>query len=198
MSAKRLGVEALVILVLVLVGAGTWWWKDREAAGRLGRLEETCRAQVTAARAESEAWAGSVAAGEATAVFHAFAAGVQPAVLAGRRDSLDQAVTALLALPGVAAVHVLGADGEVLATSDRKLLATGRLDARDAWVLATTDLTIRPSDHPGVTDVAAPVIGAAGPAGYLWMSYRTDEIRDAAKPKGASPPGETAGESHRI
>jgi hypothetical protein len=188
MSAKRVGVEALIIVILVLAGAGIWWWKDRELGTRLSAQEESCRAEVALVRKQAETWATRLAASEATAAFRAFAAGVQPAVLTGRRDNLDQAVTALLEVPGIDAVHVVNAQGEVLASSDRKLLTTGSIGERGAWVLATTDLTARPGDRLGVTQLAAPVVGAAGPAGYLWIGYRTGEVRDAARPPGFGPP----------
>lgn len=184
MSAKRVGVEALIILVLVLAGLGVWWWKDRETANRLAQEERLCQVQVADLREQAETWARDLASGQATAVFRAFAAGVQPAVLADRRESLDQAVTSLLGLPGIEAAHILAADGEVLASSDKKLITTGRIDERGAWVLATTELTTRPGDRPDVTEVAAPVVGAAGPAGFLRISYRTGPLVDAARPEG--------------
>ena len=200
MSAKRVGIQALLILVLVLAGAGIWWWKERELGQGLADRERSCQAEVTLAHRQAEAWASRLAASEATAAFRAFASGIQPAILAGRRDSLEQAVTALLELPGIDSVHVLGAQGDVLATSDRKLATTGQVGERGAWVLATTALTVRPSDRPGVTELAAPVVGAAGPAGYLWIGYRTTQVRDDARLGPAEPPAPGAGdgESHRI
>jgi hypothetical protein len=184
MSAKRVGVEILIVLVLALAGAGLWWGQDRRHASRLAQERSLCRVHVASLREQAERWADGLAAGEAAAAFRAFAAGVQPAVLSGRRESVEQAVTALLELPGIDAVHVLGADGAVLAGSDRKLLTTGRVDERGAWVLATTALTTRAGDRPGVVELAAPVVGAAGPAGFLWIGYRTGRVRDAARPEG--------------
>lgn len=188
MNAKRVGVEALIIVILILAAAGIWWWKERELGTRLSEEAESCRGEVALVHKQGEAWATRLAASEATAAFRAFAAGVQPAVLTGRRDNLDQAVSALLDVPGIDAVHIVNAQGEILASSDRKLLATGQIGERGAWVLATTALTTRAGDRPGVTELAAPVVGAAGPAGFLWIGYRTGAVRDAARPPGYGPP----------
>ena len=108
--------------------------------------------------------------------------GIHPLVLPERADTLDQAVAALLELPAVEGVHVVAADGRVLASSDRKLETTGVLDERDRWVLATTELTTREGDRPGVVQLAAPIVGPAGPAGYLWLAYDAEAAREAARP----------------
>ena len=202
MSAKRVGVETLLIVVLVLAGAAIWWWKERELGNRLADRKQSCQTEVALAHRQADAWATRLAASEATAAFRAFAAGVQPAILAGRRNSLDQAVTALLELASIDSVHVLNARGDVLATSDRKLSTTGHVGERGAWVLATTALTVRPGERPGVTEIAGPIVGAAGPAGFLWIGYRTGQVRDAARLGPAEPPGAVPGagegDSHRI
>lgn len=188
MNGKRFGIEALLIAVLLLAVAGVWWFMDRRAAGEREQLEMGWESRVAAAEAETGRWTEALAEGEARAVFRAFAAGIHPQVLPERRESLDQAVAALLELPAVAGVHVLGADGRVLASSDRKLQTTGRLDDRDAWVLETGELTLREGDRAGVVQLAAPIVGPAGPAGYLWLAYDTAAARDAARPMGPPAP----------
>lgn len=184
MSAKRIGAEVVIIVLLVVVVIGVWWWKDRAAAAAVTEEREVCAAQVTAAGEQAEMWAAALAEGEARAVLRAFAAGVLPAVLAGRAESLDQAVGSLLESPGVAAVHVFGLDGTVLASSDRKLTTTGKLPAGAGWVVETTEVTVRPGAAPGTLELAAPLGGATGPAGYLWLQYRTGAVADAARPEG--------------
>lgn len=182
MNGKRFGIEALIIAILLVALAGVWWFKDRRAAGERERLEAAWGERVAAAEAATASWTGALAAGEANAVFRAFAAGIHPLVLPERADSLDQAVAALLDLPAVEGVHVVAADGRVLASSDRKLETTGRLDERDAWVLATTALTTREGDRPGVVQLAAPIVGPSGPAGYLWLAYDAEAAREAGRP----------------
>ena len=190
MQGKRLGIEALIIAVLLVALIGVWWFMDRRAASERERLEAAWEARTAAAEAETARWTEALAAGEATAVFRAFAAGIHPQVLPERRDSLDQAVAALLELPAVEGVHVLAADGRVLASSDRKLQATGRLDDRDAWVLETTALDAREGARAGVVQLASPIVGPAGPAGFLWLAYDTEAARGATRPMA---PPEAAG-----
>jgi len=181
MNGKRFGIEALIIAILLIALVGVWWFMDRRAAGERERLETAWEERVAAAEAETARWTEALAAGEATAVFRAFAAGIHPLVLPERPDSLDQAVAALLELPAIEGVHVVAADGRVLASSDRKLETTGRLDERDAWVLATTALTTREGDRPGVVQLAAPIVGPSGPSGYLWLAYDAEGAREAAR-----------------
>jgi hypothetical protein len=192
MSAKRIGAEVVIIVVLVIALIGVWWWKDRAAAAAVTEERVVCEAQTTAAGEQAEMWAASLAEGEAQAVLRAFAAGVLPATLAGRMESLDQAVGSLLELPGVAAAHVVGSDGAVLASSDRKLTTTGTLPESARWVLETIAPTTRPGATEGTLELAAPLGGAAGPAGYLWLEYRTGAVADAARPEGAGATAETA------
>ncbi len=182
MNGKRFGIEALIVAVLLVAVAGVWWFKDRGAESERERLEAAWQEQVAAAEATTGSWTEALAAGEATAVFRAFAAGIHPLVLPERADSLDQAVAALLELPAVEGVHVVAADGRILASSDRKLETTGRLDERDAWILETAALTTREGDRAGVVQLAAPIVGPAGPAGYLWLAYDSEAAREAARP----------------
>lgn len=183
---KRLGIEALIVVVLLLAIAGVWWFMDRRAAGERAELETAWQEQAAAAEVETARWTEALATDQATAVFRAFAAGIHPLVLPERRDSLDQAVAGLLELPGIEGVHLVAPDGQVLASSDRKLLTTGRLDPRDAWVLETSGLATRRADTPGVIELASPVVGPSGPAGFLWLAYDVEGARDAART--AEPP----------
>jgi hypothetical protein len=184
MNGKRFGIEALIIVVLLLTIASVWWVMDRRAADEREQLEMAWESRAAAAEAATARWTEALAEGEATAVFRAFAAGIHPLVLPERRDTLDQAVAALLELPAIEGVHVLGDDGRVLASSDRKLQTTGRLDDRDAWVLETTELTAREGARAGVVQIASPIVGPSGPAGFLWLAYDAEAARTAARPAG--------------
>lgn len=180
MSAKRLGIEALLILVLAAVGAGIWWLKDRQMASR----ERACESRLAALADDASSWARAVAAGEAETAFRAFAAGVAPAVLAGRQDTLEQAKKSLLEIPGVSFIHILAADGSVLASSDEKLTVTGKVGPDAAWVLATNGLARRSGGRPGTVELAAPVVGPTGPVGFLWMGYETGRAVEKTRPPG--------------
>lgn len=193
MNTKRLGIEVLIIAVLVLALVGLWWYMGHRADAERAELEARWQTRVEAAEADAERWTAALARGEAEAAFRAFAAGIHPLVLPGRGESLDQAVAGLLELPALEGVHVLAADGRVLASSDRKVLTTGRLDERDAWIYATSQLETTEGDRPGVLQLAAPVVGPAGPAGFLWMAYDVEEARTAARPASPPPPAEDAG-----
>ncbi len=169
---KRIGIEVLVVAVLVLVVAGVWSWGRHTTAREVAAREQACRG-----------WVDTVAGSEATMVFRAFAAGVHPLVLSGEPQGLDQAVGALLELPGVEFVHVVARDGTVLASSDRKLLTTGRLGSDAAWVLETGELEQRPGAG-GVVEMASPVVGPSGPAGFVWMGYDTASVVAQGRPAG--------------
>lgn len=182
MSAKRFGYELLIILLLILVAIGIWIWKDREARKALDEAELEQQQEIAALVDSGEAWAQALAASEAMATFRGFAAGIQPLILNGQTDMLNQAVGSLLELPEITFIHVIGADGAVLASSDRKLTTTGTLPEGDLWVLETSDVMDREGRSPGIRELAAPVVGAAGPAAYLWMGYDIDSLLDQTRP----------------
>lgn len=188
MNGKRLGIEVLIIAVLVLALIGVWWFMGRRAESEQAALGADWQARLAAAEASADRQAAAQARGEAEAVFRAFAAGVHPLVLPERGDALDQAVAGLLELPAVAGVHVIAADGRVLASSDRKVLTTGRLDEREAWVLGTSELVVREGDRAGVLQLAAPVVGPSGPAGFVWLAYDVERVRTEASPLAPPPP----------
>jgi hypothetical protein len=182
MSAKRTGVEFLIILILILIAAGIWWWKDQESDRAVAEEQTACQQQVAALTEKGEHWARALAVSEAHAAFRAFAAGIHPMVLGGGSPNLDQAVGALLELPGVEFVHVLAPDGAVLASSDRKLTTTGQVGEDGTWVLTASETVEREGAQPGVRELGAPVVGAAGPAAYLWMGYAVDAMLTQARP----------------
>lgn len=195
MSGKRLGIEAIIIGLLVLAIAGIWWWRGHAAGEEIEQLRADRDEQVSVLSGDALRWAGRLSAGEAEAVFRAFAAGVAPQILPGGEPNLDLAVGGLLELPAVDFVHVLAPDGTVLATSDRKLATTGRIGEAERWALGSDDLIRRASSQPGVTELAAPIVGSAGPAGYLWMGYRTQQVMDSSRPSSLSGAKTAGGQS---
>ena len=178
MSQRRFAVESLIVLILLLVAAGIWWWKDREIV----RAREDAAARVVEVAAEAERWAAELAAHEAESAARSFAAGVAPQVLAERAESVEQAVLSLLEVEAVVFVHILDPEGGVIASSDRKLTTTGMAGAEAGWALTTEELTTRPSNRPGVLELAAPIVGPTDAKGYLWMGYDTARRVEETRP----------------
>ena len=179
---KRTVVEILAVLALALVAVGAWWWADRRRGERLETERAQSQERLRTLESAANRWADALAASEAEAAFRAFASGIQPLVLANQAQAIDQSVGALLELPGIAFVHVVAPDGSVLATSDRKLATTGSIPDEGRWVLETAGLAVRRSADPGVLELAAPVVGAAGPAGFLWLAYDTGAVMAEERP----------------
>lgn len=180
MQDKRLAIEVGVAVLLLLVAGGIWWAKD----GQVTTAREEAESRVAEAVREAEGWAAELVNGEAEAVARTFAAGIAPQVLAERQETVDQAVVGLLEVPGVIFVHVLTPDGGVIASSDRKLMATGQAGAEAGWALASSGLITRAGNRPGVLELAAPVVGATEPRGYLWLGYDTAQRLEETRPPG--------------
>ena len=84
-------------------------------------------------------------------------------------------------LPWVSFVHVLTPDGQVLSSSDRRLMATGQADERAKWALSAEELLVRQAAE-GVTELAMPVRGVSEPVAVLWLGYRTDALMAQTRP----------------
>jgi len=176
------------IFVLFLLLVISWqWMSTRKRIARLnaGYVDQLSN-KVDSLNKWGATWAGNVADHASTSIFHAFAAGIQPAVLAGRADSLEQAKAQILQLPEVSFVHVIKPDGTVLMSSDDKYSTTGRADdERTAWALGATKLITRDGAVPGTLELAAPIVGTTGPRAVLWMGIKRQGMLDAARPKQA-------------
>lgn len=191
----------LVLLLLGLVAAGLWQWSERSAAGERVRLTEEADARVAACEASSAATVARLAAGEAEAVARAFTSGINPQVLAGDRSAVDTAIGQLVQLSKVAFVHVVGADGNVLATSDRKVKETGTAGEVGDWARSVEHVTSRDSTTRGMVEVAVPVDGAGARVAVVVVGYQTDgkaaalpsAESEAESPEAATAP-ETTGE----
>jgi hypothetical protein len=173
----------LVLLLLLLV---TWQWTSRTRQITRLNAEHATRLndQVEALTRWGGNWAGAVADHSAQSIFHAFAAGIQPAVLAGRSDSLQQAKAQILQVPEVSFVHVIRPDGVVLMSSDDKYSTTGKAeDERATWALSATGLVTRQGAVAGTVEIAAPIVGSTGPRAVLWMGIKRQSLLDSARPK---------------
>ncbi len=184
-NRKRLILEIVVASLLVLICFAIWSTAQRRSERQLAELEARQETALSQVRQDCGARAGRLAASEATAVFRAFAAGIQGATLGQQKGMLDMAKGSLLRLPHVAFIHVLAPDGKVLTSSNGKYAVAGKADARASWALQAADLQTRPGDLPGTTEVAAPFQGASGRVAVLWLGYKTQELLAASGEEGA-------------
>lgn len=182
-------------IALALGGAcvGVYYHGEHACAVALAAQQARADVRLSALRAEGGAWGESIARGRAEAVFRAYAAGIHAAVLADRKESLDQSVAELVRLPGVVFVHLLRADGAVVVSSDRKLVLTGKASERGAWALGATEFKTRPGDLSGTTELALPIDDAAGVRAILWMAYDTTPVLERGRPTAFAPAAAAAG-----
>lgn len=178
---KRLILEAVVALLLVLVCFAIWRGAQRRSERQLADFEARRASALNQAGQECDARAEWLAAGEARSVFQAFAAGIQAAALSQQKGMLDIAKRGLLRLPHVAFVHVLTPNGKVLTSSNEKYEVAGQSDARASWALQAQDLQTRSGDLPGTIEIAAPFQGASGRVAILWMGYKSQEVLAASR-----------------
>lgn len=171
--ARRWLIELVVVLALAGGIGGLYGW----SVHRQTVLERACERQRADTQKETAASLDVFTWGRAEAVFRAYTAGIHAAVLAGRKESLEQSVEELVRLPGVAAVHLLEPDGSVITSSDRKMLITGQVGARGTWALGTQEFAQRAGDMKGTTELAMQIQDAAGVKAVLWMVYDTERIK---------------------
>ena len=180
---KRILWEVLVLLLLGAVGWGLWQWSERRWQSRLTEREESLRSELAAERRSVEEAKKRLLEIEAEAVGRAFAAGIRGEVAAERQEAVDAAVGELLRLPSVTFVHVLDRGAGVIATSDRKLVATGRAGPKASWALAATEVSRRAGAAPGTVEVTVPIGGE--PEAVLWMGY--EPASGGSAPPAAAP-----------
>jgi hypothetical protein len=147
---------------------------------RIGTLQAQQDQEMARLRNELDTRVDSMARTQGEIVLQAFAAGISPAVLAGRREGVEIAAVSMLHVPGIAGIHVLALDGSVIYSSDAKLTATGEGNYRGAWALAATELIARPSTRPEVLDIAAPIVNAGTPQAVAWLEYDLAAVKAAA------------------
>ena len=182
MSTKRI-LLSLAALACLAIGFITALQIDQVRYDkRYAAVEQRHAREIAELRAAGEKWAEAVARIQGEVVLRAFAAGISPAVLAGRREGIEIAAVSLLHVTGIAGIHVLGLDGAVLYSSDAKVAATGEAAYRGEWALQVSDLTSRPSTRPGVIDIAVPIVNAGKPLAVAWLEYDVEAVRSAARP----------------
>lgn len=190
---KRTLWEAVVILIFAAAGWGLWQWSEINAQRAVGEQATLHRQEVTALKEGYSTWIRKLTEEQAKEVFQAFAAGIQPAVLAGRSAALLEAKTQILHIPEIVFVHVLTPDGTVITSSDDKLSTMGVADdERTRWALAVQELGTRQGEGPGTLEIASPILGSSGPVAVLWLGYHLERALEDTRPPGLAPPaGET-------
>jgi hypothetical protein len=184
---RRSLIEVVLVLALVALAFGVWWWGGRQREAALAEQRATYETQIADLEVKSEYWASELVQSEAHAAFRAFIAGISPAVMADRADNAELALIALLDLHGVDFAHLLRPNGEVISSSDRKLSSAGTAGERANWALSATEIISRESATRGVTELAAPIPGSDGPIAYVWMGYRTEQVMEELRPESLQP-----------
>ncbi len=169
--------ELLALIVLAAIGYGVWTWSEFRWQRRLQDREEQLQTEIATERQNAAEVVAQRRAKEGEMVGRAFAAGIRSAVASGRTEAVDAAVGELLRLPGVVFAHVLERGGGVIATSDRKLVTTGRAGPRADWALTAQEVAVRPGTSAETTEVAIPV--AVDNGVVLWLSYDLSSIESA-------------------
>lgn len=195
---KRLLWEVIIVLILGAAIYGVWRWSAMETTRKLEAEQTQWQTKLLAVEHRAEESQANAARDQATAVFRAFVAGVQPAIFAGRSEAIAQSVNQLLSLPRIAFVHVLTPTGEVMATSNGKYASAGRADERANWALGLKAMASRPGELSGTVEVAGPIVGGSGPLAVVWLSYKDKaepQKTPAAKPGNGekTPPAKTGG-----
>jgi len=182
---KRLLWEVIIVLILGAAIYGVWRWSAVETTRKLEAEQTQWQTKLLAVEHRAQESQANAARDQATAVFRAFVAGIQPAIFAGRSEAITQAVNQLLSLPRIAFVHVLTPSGEVLATSNGKYASAGRADERASWALGLKEMGTRQGELSGTVEVAGPIVGGSGPLAVVWISYK--DKAEPQHPAAASP-----------
>lgn len=168
---RRLLWEIAVTILLVGAVYGAWQLQEARKTRALDEQATAFRTELDTARQKLAKTTASQARGEARVVFETFASTIGPVYEIGGAEAVNQAIDALLRLPGIRFVHLLEPGGRVIATTDRKLEATGQADQRARWALDTLETQER-SDSDGTFELAGPLPNADPQlAPVLWLGY---------------------------
>ena len=178
--------HVLCIAGCVACGAGGFVLAQRLANAEAQRVanvteEQTWRETATL-RTDAMQWADHIARSGGESLLRAFVGAVSPAVVTQRRESIELAATGLLRISGVAGIHVLAGDGEILYSSDAKLTTTGDTEYRGAWALKAVEFATRDSARSGVVEYAMPIAHNDQKLAVAWLEYDVAQARDAARP----------------
>lgn len=164
---RRLLWEVVIFSLLAAAIYGAWEFQAYRSRQALTLETERWAAEVVGLQQQVAQQAGRQDTRQVEAAFRAFAAGLASAEVGTLAPALD----ALLRVEEVRFVHLLQADGTVIATSDRKLETLGRADERATWSLGASELVVRPIPAGG-SEAAGPVT-LAGESAVLWLGWHT-------------------------
>lgn len=183
MTFRRILWTAAALVCIALGFVLAQQYERNRSDKRIHTLQEQQAAEIERVQSEVDA----IARTQGQIVLRAFAAGIAPSVLAGRRESVEMAAVDLLVVPGIAGIHVLAPDGAVIYSSDAKLATTGEGAYRGSWALNATELVSQASTRPNVIDYAIPVLGGGERKAVIWLEYDVAAVKAAAT-QPASPP----------
>lgn len=187
MTMKRILWVAGALICVALGFVLAQQYERNRSDTRIDELQAQQNQELATVRSEADVRVESMARTQGEIVLQAFAAGISPAVLAGRREGVETAAVSMLHVPGIAGIHVLALDGNVIYSSDAKLAATGEGSYRGSWALQTAELITRPSTRPDVLDIAMPIVGAGTPQAVAWLEYDVAAVKAAAESASEQP-----------
>ncbi len=166
---------AIVIVVLLLAGAGGYLVLERAHRAELAAVRGEAEARIEAERRAAVATVRELA----EDIARTLAAAVAPAVAAGDRERLDAVAAAAVAGHRIAAVLILDPGGEVVATSDLRFRGRrlGEAWARAALAAQAPTVLDEPAT-PGQLQAAAPVVSGGARLGAVIV--RLDVRRPAS------------------
>ena len=179
-SPSRPLLEIAGVALAIAAVVFTWWLGEHQQRTQLAEVQALHFAELEAVQKRAIETRDRLVMREAEAVLKAFSAGVHPAIMANRNESVDAAVVDLIQIPEVVFAHVATPQGVVIASSDRKLVGTGSLGERGSWALAVTDLQTRPGDADGTVELAMPLSASSGWHVVVWLSYNVKAAGAAA------------------
>ncbi len=193
-TAERVLWETITVVVFLVLLVGTVIWSGSRLDRHRAQLEEEFSTRVAVSedqqRRQTERREEDFTrrereheVREAKAVFRSFEAGIRSAVASRWGNYVSRAKSNLLEDTNVTFVHILTPTGLVLASSDEKLAATGRIDERGDWARGTTGIEVRNFGGSGEIELAGPIQGDGGrPVAFLWLGYDLSAQADPPAP----------------
>lgn len=173
--------EIAGVAVAIVAVVFTWWWGAQARRSQLAQVQARHVRELETTQKRELETKDRLVMREAEAVLKAFSAGIHPAIMASRTESIDAALVDLIQIPEVVFAHVATPQGVVIASSDRKLVGTGNLGERGSWALTATDLQTRPGDADGVLELAMPMAASSGWHVVVWLGYDVQAAGAAAE-----------------
>ena len=178
---SRTVIEIAGVALAIVAVTFTWWWGEQARRTQLAEVQARHSGELETLQKQALETKSRLVLREAEAVLEAFSAGIHPAIMANRHESVDAALVELIQIPEVVFAHVATPQGVVIASSDRKLVGTGNLGERGSWALTAIDLRTRPGDADGTVELAIPLAASAGWHVVVWLGYDVQAAGEAAE-----------------